>query len=95
MTQSRKFLDSGKLPLDQFGCQMSANMFDMRRAIALQTGTMFKEPPKPKRTNMWGKVKSDVVRDEHDLGNTLGIPPVVRNVYSKVSARSSHRLRQL
>merc|ERR1711924_299964 len=46
MTQSKEYLDTGQLPLDKFGCQMSANMFDMRRAMAQQTGTLFAEPAK-------------------------------------------------
>lgn len=87
LTKSKAFKETGQLPKDQFGCAMSANMFDMKRAIALQTGAAFDEPkPRLKKgsKHLWGKVKSDIVKDEYDLGNKFLIPPVIRNAFDKV-----------
>jgi len=87
MTQSREYRETGQMPRDEFGYRMSADLYDMRRAIALQTGDAFKEPAKPTRSakGLFHKIKKKLVQDEDDLGNALLVPPVVRNSYPKLT----------
>jgi len=82
MTQSRYYQETGEMPEDRFGYRMSANLYDMRRVIALEEGSAFKIPTpvgNKSAKGLFGKVKSQLIKDESDLANSLMIPPAVRN----------------